>query len=101
MTNSEAISTLCANVMVACERAKFDSATCNLVEEALDMAIEALSAEPKTGKWIKRFDGNEWFWHCSACKEQWYEDDLYMGGNEFPDFCPNCGSYNGGEKWMI
>jgi hypothetical protein len=42
MTKGEAISTLCANVMVACERAKFDSATCNLVEEALDMAIEAL-----------------------------------------------------------
>lgn len=42
MTKKEAILTLCANVMVACERASFDSATCNLVEEALDMAIDAL-----------------------------------------------------------
>ena len=42
MTKEEAILTLCANVMVACERASFDSATCNLVEEAIEMAIEAL-----------------------------------------------------------
>ena len=33
---------LCANVMVACDRAGFDECTCKLVEKALDMAIEAL-----------------------------------------------------------
>lgn len=44
------------------------------------------------GEWVKRFDGNEWYWYCTSCKTQWYEEDLYMGGNEFPDFCPKCGA---------
>ncbi len=29
---------------------------------------------------------------CSHCKEQYYEDDLYLGGNDFPKYCPNCGA---------
>ena len=59
-----------------------------------------LAEEPecKKGKWIRNFDGNEWHWFCSNCKEEWYEEDLWMGGNDFPNFCPNCGSYNGGEQ---
>lgn len=48
--------------------------------------------DPKTGKWTRHFDGNEWYWYCSSCKEQWYEEDLWMGGNSFPNFCPNCGA---------
>lgn len=79
---------------------------CELNDEgktAFRMAISALelfgnseqlpSARPerKAGKWIRHFDGNEWYWYCSSCKEQWYENDLWMGGNSFPNFCPNCG----------
>ena len=48
--------------------------------------------EPRKGKWTRHFDGNEWYWYCSSCKEQWYEEDLWMGGNSFPNFCPNCGA---------
>ena len=55
-----------------------------------------ISVHPRGGKWISHFDGNEWYWYCSSCKEQWYEEDLWMGGDSFPNFCPNCGSYNGG-----
>lgn len=44
------------------------------------------------GEWIRNFDGNEWFWYCSNCKTQYYEEDLWMGGNEFPNYCPNCGA---------
>lgn len=44
------------------------------------------------GEWIRNFDGNEWYWYCSNCKTEWYEEDLWMGGNEFPNFCPNCGA---------
>lgn len=29
---------------------------------------------------------------CSICKTQYYEDDLYIGGNDFPNYCPNCGA---------
>ena len=47
--------------------------------------------KPRKGKWTRHFDGNEWYWYCSSCKEQWYEEDLWMGGNSFPNFCPNCG----------
>lgn len=52
------------------------------------------SAEPerKTGEWVQTFNGNEWYWFCSNCKEEWYEEDLWMGGNSFPNFCPNCGA---------
>lgn len=50
------------------------------------------SAEPKTGEWNNTFDGNEWYWYCSECKAQYYKDDLWMGGNDFPNFCPNCGA---------
>lgn len=50
------------------------------------------SADRISGEWIRTFDGNEWFWYCSNCKTQWYEDDLWMGGNEFPTFCPHCGA---------
>ena len=50
------------------------------------------SVQPRKGKWTRHFDGNEWYWYCSSCKEQWYEEDLWMGGNSFPNFCPNCGS---------
>ena len=50
------------------------------------------SADRPQGEWIRTFDGNEWYWYCSNCKEQWYEEDLWMGGNEFPHFCPNCGA---------
>ena len=42
MTKRDAVNVLCANVMVACGRANFDKATCDMVEEALDMAIDAL-----------------------------------------------------------
>ena len=56
-------------------------------------ALEAVpSADRPQGEWIRTFDGNEWYWYCSNCKEEWYEEDLWMGGNEFPHFCPNCGA---------
>ena len=55
-------------------------------------AYERGKADRPSGEWIRTFDGNEWFWYCSNCKTQWYEDDLWMGGNEFPTFCPNCGA---------
>ena len=47
--------------------------------------------KPRKGKWTRHCDGNEWYWYCSSCKEHWYEEDLWMGGNSFPNFCPNCG----------
>lgn len=61
--------------------------------EAVFMAIKALKAEPKKGKWIDGkhmgFDGL-FVWH-RECSECWYERD-----DDDPDkdtnYCPNCGA---------
>ena len=45
MTIKEAILTLNANVVFACERAGFDSATVEMVEDALDTIEDALKAQ--------------------------------------------------------
>lgn len=63
------------------------------VDATLNIIQKAPTVDPvPKGKWIRNFDGNEWHWFCSNCKEQWYEEDLWMGGNDFPNFCPNCGA---------
>ena len=46
--------------------------------------------ERKKGEWIDKSGGIDGAWnYCSVCGEQ--AIDLY-------DFCPYCGSYNGGEQ---
>lgn len=53
-----------------------------------------LSAQPerKTGVWMERLYPAEEHCYCSECKTQWYHDDLYLGGNDFPKYCPECGA---------
>lgn len=67
--------------------------------------IEALpSAEPKTGKWIIRDNpGTGWYRvTCSECGEDVTSVIPMIGF--FPNakaiwnYCPDCGSYNGGEE---
>ena len=58
---------------------------------ALDMAIEALKQEPKTGRWIDIDDSVE----CSECghrekSERFIFDDI--------NFCAKCGADMRGEK---
>ena len=51
MTIKEAILTLNANVVIACERAGFSSATVKMIEDALDTIEDALKAqEPRVMK---------------------------------------------------
>ena len=55
------------------------------------------SAEPerKKGKWIHK----HCVWFCSKCGENPTKGMRYVQGrDELYDFCPKCGSYNGGEK---
>lgn len=54
--------------------------------------LKELPSAQKTGRWIQTFTGNEWIWYCSECKETYYEEELWMGGNEFPNYCPSCGA---------
>ena len=62
-------------------------------EIAFDMAIEALK-EQKTGKWIV----DDEYIDCSYCRrEKWSRVPFEQLVSGFR-FCPNCGSYNGGDE---
>ncbi len=91
MTNKEAVIWL-INVTADIGKAKHSDLW--HYEQALSEIKEMLESQPerKKGKWVRSFDGNEWYWYCSKCKKEWYEEDLWMGGNDFPNFCPNCGA---------
>lgn len=88
-------------------------------EEAYEMAIKALeqpTVEPerKTGKWIE--DAKEYYEALNergpgvdedtpyftdadiACSECFAKFSVIDNETERWDFCPNCGSYNGGDK---
>lgn len=60
------------------------------LREALDMAIEALSAEQKTGEWVKAVDDGVWsftdaYAECSQCHK------VTFNGWSM-NYCPNCGA---------
>ena len=48
--------------------------------------------EVRHGYWkMWNYPGDEHV-ECSECHTQYYENDLYLGGNEFPKRCPECGA---------
>ena len=60
--------------------------------QALNMAIKALSVpEREKGEWIEQEDGNDFYYKCSCCGDEFFliaglpEDNNY-------NFCPNCGA---------
>ena len=53
--------------------------------------------ERKTGKWIGWLEPGNENYHCSACGTAWYPEDLYLGGNDYPKYCPECGAQM--ENW--
>ena len=61
-------------------------------------AIQKLpSADRPTGEWIIEDAHTE---HCSVCGYAFYISALFaVGGNDEPNYCPNCGArmYKGGE----
>lgn len=78
MKVKEAILTLNANAVIACERAGFSSATVKMIEDALDTIEDALKEkEPIKPK-------NDAFGHpyCPRCKVLVYQTWNY---------CPHCG----------
>ena len=60
---------------------------------ALEMGINALE-EQRTGEWILCQSEYGDSWVCSECGEEYVLTD---GTIEEQHYCPNCGSYNGGE----
>lgn len=57
--------------------------------------IESLSPvtpTERTGEWkIWNEPGNECV-YCTKCKHEYDQIDLYIGGSEYPNYCPNCGA---------
>ena len=79
-------------------------------QNAVDLLMRAPTVEPerKTGEWILDEDPHDGDCRCSACLMaigQLHERNhgllnALTGGKwwTFYKFCPNCGSYNGGEQ---
>ena len=84
MTIKDAISTLNANVVIACERAGFSSATVKLVEDALDTINDALKEQEHIPIEIhgKIFDTR--FGDCPHCGER-------LNSEVYPHWCGFCG----------
>ena len=55
--------------------------------------------ERKKGKWeVVVSDDNEFLIHaCSVCGHGYHMPFDFKGNIYFHNFCPNCGSYNGGD----
>lgn len=91
MTVSEAILALNANVVFACGRAGFDSATIKMIEDALDIINDALQAQEP----VMDIDT----WRCGNCGHTLEHQEL-LGDNvifhEQYNYCPECG---GMIKW--
>lgn len=50
--------------------------------------LQPVTPQPKMGMWIEHFDESGKWYECDQCHTDW-------GGSV--NYCPNCGSYNGGE----
>lgn len=61
--------------------------------------VPTVDAVPvRHGRWIVyNYPASECT-YCSVCKEQYDQVDLYIGGNEYPKYCPNCGALMDGEE---
>ena len=94
MTVREAISILNVNILVACGRAGFSSATIKMTEDALDIIEDALKAkEPvKPRERIYHFFADRYCYDvsprvvtCGACGE------CLPTGDATTKYCPTCG----------
>ena len=62
--------------------------------------LPSAEPEPKTGEW--NFDGNQMY-ECTNCgvaytEYQFEKMRVRYDDPKFPKFCPDCGSYNGGDS---
>ena len=100
MTKQEAINILTGQYRVPVENGTDEFA--QEINKAIDMAIEALQAESKTGKWKLDPNGMDWnipAWRCSECGFVANYIGVEVNGlGDNPmnwagsNFCPNCGA---------
>jgi hypothetical protein len=71
--------------------------TCRLIENEVINKLPSAQPEQRTGKWIKLDMHRGMADHkCTACGQECYVPTCM--GEPLYAFCPNCGSYNGGEQ---
>ena len=88
MTNGEAVNWI---INISADIGKAEHRDLWHYEQALSEIKEMLESQPerKKGKWIEI--KHTFFHKCSQCS---WLNDVDSGY----DFCPRCGSYNGGEQ---
>ena len=69
-------------------------------EDIYELIRRAPTIDPvKHGRWAGYYYPGSECVYCSCCREEYYEDDLLMGRNNYPKYCPNCGAkMDGGEE---
>ena len=82
-------------VIKAVDKHTFDTDEGLCLDDDISCILEEIpSAQPerKTGRWILwNYPGEECA-ICSACGEEYDQMELYIGGNDYPKFCPECGA---------
>ena len=78
--------------------AAFDEDMQNKLYQRL-ILLPSAEPEPKTGEW--KFVGNQMY-ECTNCgvaytEYQFEKMRVRYNDPKFPKFCPDCGSYNGGD----
>ena len=76
------------------EKRKFQGIPVDVIKSKATSDVE----EVRRGYWKMCYYPNDEHVECSECHTQYYENDLYLGGNEFPKRCPECGAYMRKEK---
>ena len=77
----------------AIETVKFYETFCDPYPRVIEALEELPSAQPRKGKWIRtRTMTHDGELYCDQCEQEHPEQKLIW------NFCPNCGSYNGGEQ---
>ena len=82
-------------VIKAVDKHTFDTDEGLCLDDDISCILEEIpSAQPerKTGRWILwNYPGEECA-ICSVCGEEYDQMELYIGGNDYPKYCPDCGA---------
>ena len=69
-------------------------------QKTLEQIIDeqpTIEPERKKGKWHSRIYSKIEMFVCSECQHEYSYDA--ETGEQFYNYCTNCGSYNGGDTW--
>jgi hypothetical protein len=69
-----------------------DSLYYDELEMYIDDTPTADVEEVRHGRWKEWNYPNEEYVECSACFTRYYQDDLLMGNEDYPLYCPGCGA---------